>query len=84
MSREPYYYDTNGRHVDQPGELCDLCGDLATIGPAGTLVPIPLDALHEEYVGWPGDLHAHRPCAERELQNVERQCEELRKALGYE
>lgn len=47
MSRTNYYYDPpeSLNMVEEPGELCDGCGELGRIAKAGTLIPMPSDAL---------------------------------------
>lgn len=83
MSRTRYYYaDGEIDHmVEEPGELCDICSELARIVKAGTLVPIPVIADccggSEE-----GNAHAHRACAETYLADLERQVADFRKALA--
>lgn len=66
MATTSYYYiidDDGAEHtVSEPGELCDFCGDLATISKKGSLIKVSSpDPLQEEY-GHSGDLHAHEEC----------------------
>jgi hypothetical protein len=84
MSRTSYYYDPPGSLtlISAPGELCDECGHLGKIVKAGSLLPMPMNAIHEEYGGQEGNLHAHRECAERRLKELEKEIAAVRNILS--
>ena len=66
MTTTSYYYTVDEQGVehtiDEPGELCNFCGDLSTISKKGTLLAVSMPSpLLEEY-GHSSDLHAHKQC----------------------
>jgi len=83
LSRISYYYDPPGSNtiVYKPGECCNGCGVLARIMPAGSMVPMPSDGLHEEYGHSEGDIHMHLECAEAALAEYKRLYEEAKSAI---
>lgn len=83
MGKINYYYDPPGslNMINKPGEVCDYCGKLAKIMPAGSMVPMPLDGLHEEYGGSEGDILMHLECAKRARDEYKRLYEEAEKAI---
>lgn len=80
MSRTNYYYDPpeSLNIVNEPGECCNLCGKLARIMPAGSMVPLPMNAIHEEYGSQEGDIHGHLDCTENYMKELERELTILR------
>ena len=82
MTSFPYYYDPPGSEntIQGPGELCDLCGKLRTIVPAGTLISFPPDAAMQEY--GIEEAHAHVECAKPYLHELQEQVKAVEAALA--
>jgi hypothetical protein len=63
MSRTNYYQINDSYPlIQEPGEVCDGCCKLPP-EKAGSMVPMPCDASHEEYGHESGDIHMHLECA---------------------
>jgi hypothetical protein len=89
MSKMNHYYDPpdSMNLIEAPGEVCNFCSDLSKTTPAGSLIVMPLDALHEEYSNEEGDIHAHLECARKARDEYKRlwdaSCEAINNFVYY-
>ena len=83
MSKTSYYYDPpeSFNMVYKPGEVGDLCGELARITPAGNMIPLPMNAIHEEYGSREGDIHGHEDCTKAYLKKLKQEVFEIEETL---
>lgn len=86
MTSTKYYYEENDAGervtVEEPGELCDFCGKLATICKKGALIVVSeTSPILEEY-GKSGDLHAHEECLRSSINKYKSMLKAWEKDLG--
>lgn len=83
MSRTTYYYEpiNSLNIIEEPGEVCDYCGDLGSISKANTLIPMPFTEMDAEYGSSAGNVHAHVSCALKAFEEWKQNLASLREEL---